>query len=267
MYGNVDYVPPVPIERNTLRRSPSEQSNIYLQEESIYEPIRSTGKTDPERLWRLSSTTSSEDIRHHWSHAPPKQGFLQRHKFLIAVCFCSLMGILTLVLLGVLLPKNSSLKMEIYSLKEEQNKLAAFGSFLIYNEDQKKCVEVRSSPSSQWLELTASACSADSYSQFFRWLPRGRLMSTKEGLCVGVATQRTNLLLRLYQCDSDKVIHWVCTNHTLLGVEGEQLYFNFGNNREKVVMLYRGTGVWSRWRARSLEGKLQDGGACVQCCG
>lgn len=90
-------------------------------------------------------------------------------------------------------------------------------------------------------------------------------MSTKKGLCVGVEKQRTNQPLRLYECDNERVLNWVCTNETLLGVEGQSLFFNFGNNREGIIMLYWGTGIWSRWKARSAEGKLQNG-TCVQCC-
>lgn len=140
------------------------------------------------------------------------------------------------------------------------------GSFLVYSESHNKCAEVRSSSSPLIFELTASTCSPDFYSQFFRWLPGGRLMSTKEGLCVGAEKLRSNQPLRLYECDNGRVLKWTCTNETLLSVEGESLYFNFGNNRERVVMLYWGNGLWSRWKAQSLEGKLQNGGACVHCC-
>ncbi|CAI9562346.1 unnamed protein product [Staurois parvus] len=102
-------------------------------------------------------------------------------------------------------------------LKEEQKKLASLGSFLVYSEAHEKCAEVRSSSSPYLYELTASECSPESYTQFFRWLPRGRLMSTKEGLCVGAEKQRSYQPLRLYECDNERVLNWVCTNETLLG--------------------------------------------------
>ncbi|XP_073478508.1 uncharacterized protein [Aquarana catesbeiana] len=266
MYGNVDIVSPTRFDENELQRCPSENSNIYLQEESLYEPIRSTDKTDPGHLWRLSSTGSSvEETGLHWGHSPPRQGCYQRSKFLFVLCSGCLLVILTLCVLGIILPKYSSMKTEIEFLKEEQKKLASLGSFHVYSESHDKCAEVRSSSSPHLFELTASECFLDSYSQFFRWLPRGRLMSTKEGLCVGVEKQRTNQPLRLYECDNERVLNWVCTNETLLGVKGENLFFNFGNNRERIIMLYWGTGIWSRWKARSPEGKLQNG-TCVQCC-
>ncbi|XP_063787739.1 macrophage mannose receptor 1-like [Pseudophryne corroboree] len=157
-------------------------------------------------------------------------------------------------------------RMELASLRKEQRKLSFLGSFLIFNEEHKKCAEVRPS-STPPFELTASGCSAVSYSQFFRWLPGGRLMSTKEGLCVGVEGKpQSQKPLRLFHCDDGKSLTWVCTNETLLGVKGENLYFNYGNNKYGIVMLYWGTGPWSRWRAQSTEGKLQDGGACAQSC-
>ncbi|KAM5171818.1 uncharacterized protein ACMZJ9_004591 [Mantella aurantiaca] len=267
MYGNVDYIPPAHCEENSLKRIPSEHSDLYLQEESLYEPIRSTGKTNPEHLWRLSSTGSSvEQTGLHWDHGPLKQGCYGKSKVLIALCLGGLMLISTICVLGIILTKYSSLKTEIKFLTEEQKKLASRGSFLLYSESHDKCAEARLSSSRHLFEFTASSCSADSYSQLFRWLPRGRLMSTKEGLCVGAEKQSSNQPLRLYECDNERVFHWACTNKTLLGVDGENLYFNFGNNREKIIMLYWGTGIWSRWKARSLEGQLQNGGACVDCC-
>ncbi|XP_072255830.1 macrophage mannose receptor 1-like isoform X2 [Pyxicephalus adspersus] len=193
-------------------------------------------------------------------------GCYQKSKVRIALCFAGLMLILTLCVLGIILPKYSYMKTEVEFLKGEQKKLASLGSFLVYSESHAKCAEVRSTSSLYQFELTASNCSPDSFSQFFRWLPRGRLMSTMVGLCVGAEKIRTNQPMRLFECNNERVINWVCTNETLLGVKGESLYFNFGNNRERIIMLYWGTGVWSRWKAQSLEGQVQDGGACVHCC-
>lgn len=139
------------------------------------------------------------------------------------------------------------------------------GSFLLYNEAHNKCAEVRSSsPSRDLFELTASVCSSGSQSQLFHWLPGGRLVSSGEGLCVGVeGRSQSQKPLRLYQCNTDKTLSWECYNKTLLGVKGDNIFFNFGNNPNYMVILYWGTGVWSRWRARNLDGMLLDGGPCA----
>lgn len=51
----------------------SEHSNIYLQEESIYEPVRGSEKPDSENPWRLSSIGSSvEDATLQWNQGPPQ---------------------------------------------------------------------------------------------------------------------------------------------------------------------------------------------------
>ncbi|XP_075063042.1 uncharacterized protein LOC142151372 isoform X2 [Mixophyes fleayi] len=268
MYGNVDYVVPARHGELPLKRSPSEHSNIYLQEESIYEPVRGSEKLDSENRWRLSSTGSSvEETTLHWSREPPQRSCHQRRQVLIAVsAVFILVLILILSVFGYFMSKYSATKMEIASLREEQKNWTILGSFFIFNEEHKKCVEVCSS-SSSYLELTASDCSPDSYAQFFRWLPGGRLMSTNEGKCVGVEGKPLSMKpLLLFQCDTEGALSWVCTNETLLGVKGESLYFNYGNSQRKRATLYGGTGTWSRWRAKSLEGKLQDGGACAQSC-
>ncbi|XP_044138935.1 uncharacterized protein LOC122929438 [Bufo gargarizans] len=277
MYGNVDYVPPVQHGEGFLKRSPSEHSNLYLQEESIYEPVRGSEKPDSENFWRLSSAGSSvEDTTLQWNQDLPQRRKTwissfqrhcchQKHKLLISFFSCGLLLILSILILGYFMSKYYAMETELEMVKEQQRRYITKGSFLLYNEAHNKCAEVRSSSSSRNLfELTASVCSSLSYSQFFHWLPGGRLMSSEEGLCVGVEGKlQSQKPLRLYQCDTDNTLSWECNNDTTLGVKGENLFFNFGNNAKYLVMLYWGNGVWSRWRARNLDGKLLDGGACA----
>ncbi|XP_066449340.1 uncharacterized protein [Eleutherodactylus coqui] len=273
MYGNVDYVPPVPYGDGSLKRRPSEHSNIYLQEESIYEPVRGSEKPDSEDLWRLSSIGSSvEDTSLQWNQSPPQRTKTwippyqrpcchQKHRLLIAFFSCGLL--LTIFILSYFMSKYYAMKTELEAAKEQQRQYIKMGPFLLYNEDHKKCAAVRSS-SSDLFELTASVCSSVSYSQVFQWLPGGRLMNSGEGLCVGVKGKpQSKMPLGLYQCNTDKTLSWECSNDTLLGVKGENLFFNFGNNAKYMVMLYHGTGVWSRWRAQSFDEKVLEGGACV----
>ncbi|XP_056426771.1 uncharacterized protein LOC130367872 isoform X1 [Hyla sarda] len=274
MYGNVDYVPSPP-EEASLKRSPSEHSSIYLQEESIYEPVRSSEKPDSENLWRLSSLGSSaEDTTLRWNQGPPlrnnawipsyQRHCWQKHRLMIIIFSFGLLFFLTICILGFYMSQYYAMETELKTVKE-QHRYITMGSFLLYNEDHKKCAEVRSSSSSRSVfELTASVCSSVSYSQRFQWLPGGRLMSSGEGLCVGVEGRPQSLQpLKLYPCDTDKTLSWQCSNETLLGVKGEKVFFNYGNNSKYLVILYWGTGVWSRWRARTLDGKILDGGACA----
>ncbi|XP_069618278.1 uncharacterized protein [Ranitomeya imitator] len=277
MYGNVDYVPPAQHGDVFLKRSPSEHSDIYLQEESIYEPVPRSEKPDSENLWRLSSTGSSvEDTTLQWNPVPPKRSkawipsyqshcCYQKSRLLVAASSCGLLLLLSIFILGYFMTKYYAMETELEKVKEQHRRHLMMGSFLLYNEAHNKCAEVRSpSTRRETFELTASVCSSLSNSQLFHWLPGGRLMSSEEGLCVGVEGKpQSQKPLRLYQCDFNKTLSWDCYNDTLLGVKRENLFFNFGNNQKHVVMLYWGSGVWSRWRARDLDGTILDGGACA----
>ncbi|XP_073445062.1 uncharacterized protein [Dendrobates tinctorius] len=266
MYGNVDYVPPAQHGDVFLKRSPSEHSDIYLQEESIYEPVPRREKPDSENLWRLSSTGSSvEDTTLQWNPDPPKRSCYQKSRLLVAASTCGLLLLLSIFILSYFMTKYYAMGTELEKVKEQHRRHITMGSFLLYNEAHNKCAEVRSlSDRREPFELTASVCSSFSNSQLFHWLPGGRLMSSEEGLCVGVEGKpQSQKPLRLYQCDVNKTLSWDCYNDTLLGVKRENLFFNFGNNQKHVVMLYWGSGIWSRWRARNLDGTVLDGGACA----
>ncbi|XP_004860019.1 macrophage mannose receptor 1 isoform X4 [Heterocephalus glaber] len=116
--------------------------------------------------------------------------------------------------------------------------------FLIYNEDHKRCVEAVS-PSA----VQTASCNLDAESQKFRWVSQSQLMSVAFKLCLGVPSKSDWVPVTLYPCNSQSEIQkWECKNDTLLGIKGEDLYFNYGNKQEKNIMLYKGSGLWSRWR-------------------
>ncbi|KAM8972451.1 uncharacterized protein RCH25_018136 [Pelodytes ibericus] len=244
------------------------ESNIYLQEESVYEPVGEKEKAESKRkcrkLPRIGDGT--EEPGHPWRQSSAQTGKYLRVKILLAVLFIAVL-ILALCGLGVGLAKYSTKADEIKSLKKELNSANSLGSFLLYNEDRKRCAEVRSTNSPPHLDLTASTCAPESVSQLFRWIPGGRLLSLKTRQCLGVkGTPQSLFPLIFLACDNGKALSWTCTNETLLGVKGQSLYFNYGNNPRGIVMLYAGTGPWSRWKARDTDGKLQKGGACAQTC-
>lgn len=74
-------------------------------------------------------------------------------------------------------------------------------------------------------------------------------MSTAFKLCLGVPSKLDWVPVTLYACDSKSEFQkWECKNDTLLGIKGDELYFNYGNRQEKNIMLYKGSGLWSRWK-------------------
>ncbi|CAH2273533.1 macrophage mannose receptor 1-like [Pelobates cultripes] len=246
-----------------------EESNVYLQEESIYEPVGEREKSQDTR-WKLPNIKScGSESGHSWRQYSTETGRLPRLKIFFSVVFFFLvLLILSLCGLGAGLAKYYAMTAEIETLKKDQKIVDSLGSFLLYNEDRKKCADIRfSSLSSHQLEMTASICSSDSPSQLFRWFPGGKLLNIKARQCVGVkGTPRTLIPLIILPCDSQNVLSWVCTNETLLGIKQHSLYFNYGNNPQGAVILYGGSGSWSRWKSRDIDGKLQAGGVCAQTC-
>uniref|UniRef100_A0A8C5Y4E3 Macrophage mannose receptor 1 n=1 Tax=Microcebus murinus TaxID=30608 RepID=A0A8C5Y4E3_MICMU len=116
--------------------------------------------------------------------------------------------------------------------------------FLIYNEDHKRCVEAVS-PSA----VQTAVCNQDSESQKFRWVSESQIMSVAFKLCLGVPSKTDWVSVTLYACDlRSEFQKWECKNDTLFGIKGEDLFFNYGNKQEKNIMLYKGSGLWSRWK-------------------
>ncbi|KAI4575392.1 hypothetical protein MJG53_011595 [Ovis ammon polii x Ovis aries] len=116
--------------------------------------------------------------------------------------------------------------------------------FLIYNEDHKRCVEALS-PSA----VQTAVCNPNNEAQKFRWVSESQIMSVALKLCLGVPSKTDWVPVTLYACDSKSEFQkWECKNDTLLGIKGEDLFFNYGNRQEKNIMLYKGSGLWSRWK-------------------
>ena len=132
--------------------------------------------------------------------------------------------------------------------------------FLIYNEDHKRCVEALS-PSA----VQTAVCNPNNEAQKFRWVSESQIMSVALKLCLGVPSKTDWVPVTLFACDSKSEFQkWECKNDTLLGIKGEDLFFNYGNRQEKNIMLYKGSGLWSRWKvygttddlcSRGYEGK------------
>ncbi|KAG6934301.1 mannose receptor, C type 1, partial [Chelydra serpentina] len=137
-----------------------------------------------------------------------------------------------------------SLLLVFLSLIQSAFQLLDTKQFLIYNEDHKRCVQVLSSSS-----VTTANCDQDNESQKFRWVSEHQLMSVALKLCIGVPSKKDWVPITLYPCDkASELQKWECRNETLFAIQGEDLFFNYGNKQEKNIMLYKGSGVWSKWK-------------------
>ncbi|XP_061778196.1 macrophage mannose receptor 1 [Nerophis ophidion] len=118
------------------------------------------------------------------------------------------------------------------------------GSFLIFNQDHNKCVRVM-----QASFVTLAACEPHAKDQQFRWASEGRLLSLSLNLCLGATEVKDWVKVLLFECDeSSELQRWQCKNETLFGLKDQDLHFNWGNRNERNIMIYKGSGVWSRWR-------------------
>lgn len=82
-------------------------------------------------------------------------------------------------------------------------------------------------------------------------------MSIAFKLCLGVSSKTDWASVTLYACDSKSEFQkWECKNDTLFGLKGIDLYFNYGNKQEKNIKLYKGSGLWSRWKVYGTKDDL-----------
>ncbi|XP_036377634.1 macrophage mannose receptor 1-like [Megalops cyprinoides] len=125
-------------------------------------------------------------------------------------------------------------------------------SFLIYNEDHNKCVTAISSTSIQ-----ATTCDPSDDTQRFRWVSQYHVISISLKLCLGAQSVKDWVKILLFPCDmKSELQEWECKNETLFGIKGQALHLNYGNRQEKNLMLYKGSGVWSRWRVYGTKDDL-----------
>ncbi|KAJ8419188.1 hypothetical protein AAFF_G00006870 [Aldrovandia affinis] len=125
-------------------------------------------------------------------------------------------------------------------------------SFLIYNVEHNKCVTALSASSVQ-----ATACDPSADSQKFRWVSERHVISIKFKLCMGAQTIQDWVKVLLFPCDMKSELQaWECKNDTLFGLKGSELHLNYGNKQHQNVMVYKGSGTWSRWRVYGTKGDL-----------
>uniref|UniRef100_A0A3Q3VSG6 Macrophage mannose receptor 1 n=1 Tax=Mola mola TaxID=94237 RepID=A0A3Q3VSG6_MOLML len=126
------------------------------------------------------------------------------------------------------------------------------GSFLIFNENHNKCIKAESSTS-----ITVATCNPHAKEQQFRWASESRVLSISLKLCLGAAEIKDWVKVLLFECDEkNNLQHWQCKNETLFGLKDQELYLNWGNRNERNLMIYKGSGLWSRWRIFGTKGDL-----------
>lgn len=126
------------------------------------------------------------------------------------------------------------------------------GSFLIYNENHNKCIKAESATS-----MTVATCDPRAKEQQFRWASESRILSLSLKLCMGTTEIKDWVKVVLFECDeSNNLQHWQCKNETLFGLKDQDLHLNWGNRGERNIMIYKGSGLWSRWRIFGTRGDL-----------
>ncbi|KAI4890512.1 hypothetical protein NFI96_011451 [Prochilodus magdalenae] len=117
-------------------------------------------------------------------------------------------------------------------------------AFLIYNEAHNKCVKVVNPNVAQ-----AADCDPSSDTQRFRWISSSRVLSVSHKLCLGAPDLKEWVKVMLLPCNEQSPMQtWECKNETLFGLKNQPLHFNYGNRQEPNILLYKGTGSWSRWQ-------------------
>lgn len=122
------------------------------------------------------------------------------------------------------------------------------------------CVEARGQ------QLTAAPCRPEAAAQRFQWLPGKRLWNAERRRCVTAAAGRNLSVVELRPCREDGGLQrWECGDGGLLALAGMRLYFNYGNNALRTVMLYVGDREWSRWVVHGSNDDLCTRSCCPIC--
>ncbi|KAG9476571.1 hypothetical protein GDO78_003227 [Eleutherodactylus coqui] len=123
-------------------------------------------------------------------------------------------------------------------------------TFLIFNENHKKCLEAKNSA------IVAAQCNEKLETQKFRWISKNQLINVGKSQCLAVSSIAEWSPVTLYTCDgSSDLQKWECKNETLFGIMGSNLHLNYGNRKED-ILLYKGVGFWSRWKIYSTPDDL-----------
>nr|XP_055073387.1 macrophage mannose receptor 1-like [Misgurnus anguillicaudatus] len=117
-------------------------------------------------------------------------------------------------------------------------------SFLIYNEDHNRCVNVISAS-----VIQTAPCDVSSDAQRFRWVSSSRIISVSLKLCLGAQRLKDWVKVILLPCkELNRLQTWECKNETLFGLKGKPLHLNYGKRVKQNMLLSKGNGSWSLWQ-------------------
>nr|XP_055073400.1 macrophage mannose receptor 1-like [Misgurnus anguillicaudatus] len=117
-------------------------------------------------------------------------------------------------------------------------------SFLIYNEDHNRCVNVINAS-----VIQTAPCDVSSDAQRFRWVSSSRIISVSLKLCLGAQRLKDWQKVILLPCkELNRLQTWECKNETLFGLKGKPLHLNYGKRMKQNMLLSKGNGSWSHWQ-------------------
>ena len=127
----------------------------------------------------------------------------------------------------------------------------------MYNQYHQECVSRRGK------QLFIEACDLNQCSQKWSWSPSQQIISALDyanPYCISVDQLVNKINVVLDSCQSGNSFQkWECKDYDLLRIQGQNLYFNYGNTGTDIV-LFTGNGSWSRWVKYSTGRVLCDGG-------
>ncbi|XP_075581320.1 C-type lectin domain family 17, member A-like isoform X3 [Pelecanus crispus] len=205
-------------------------SDLCPTEENLYEPLdppiatpsQKQGPDPPGTAWARARASSAGQnhtaVKAGATRLCPNRGPVVTHPPSPASGCCSreklvLVGTVALgvsVLLNVLflaagLQHIAALTAALEAEKAKELPNMASQSFLLYNEDHRKCVEARGQ------QLTVTACQPKAAAQQFQWLPGGRLQGWGSQHCITAARGQNLAFVRLEPCrDDDMLQRWEC---------------------------------------------------------
>ncbi|XP_025001546.3 macrophage mannose receptor 1-like isoform X2 [Gallus gallus] len=248
MYGNIESGQPGQ-EWGTGACGDKACSELYPMEENLYEPL-DPPITAPSRKHSPDPPVS-----------PARQSCPQDRLLLVGAVALGVSVLLNVFLLSLGTRQISALTAALEEAEKPQpNSNMTSRSFLLYNRAHNMCVEARGQ------QLTAAPCRPEAAAQRFQWLPGKRLWNAERRRCVTAAAGRNLSVVELRPCREDGGLQrWECGDGGLLALAGMRLYFNYGNNALRTVMLYVGDREWSRWVVHGSNDDLCTRSCCPIC--
>ncbi|XP_062976933.1 macrophage mannose receptor 1-like [Elgaria multicarinata webbii] len=130
--------------------------------------------------------------------------------------------------------------------------LSESGSFLIYNENLKLCVQLQQSRS-----IILDYCNNDNEGQHFKWVSDYQLLNVAVKLCLAVPSKTNLVPVTLSPCNRTiELQKWECRNDTLLALKEGGLFLHPANGRKGKVILSQTSTMQSIWKIYGTKDSL-----------